>query len=314
MRPRQRGATLAELLVASAIGMLAMLMAAGLLVSANRAYVAQVEAAAVDDGGRYALEIIGRAARQAAFVNWERDEAGHDHATAPARLAGLDARTLSRAADGIAGPLPDAVNGSDVLAVRFTGAGAAPGGDGSVTSCAGFGVGAQEDGWSIFYVGRSAGGEAELRCKYRGGANWGADAVIGGVDSFQVLYGLDTDMPADGVANEYVSASAIGELDAALVLAGASPAARERELRRRTHWKRIASIRVALVVHGARHARSGDKPVVFDLFGRAYSDGFGAADRGVRLAEEQLPEELRRRERKMFSSTVVLRNAAFEAR
>lgn len=311
---RQRGASLAELTVATAVGMLVTLMAAGLLMSANAAYLAQIEAAEVDDGGRYALEVITRALRQAAFVNWERDEAGLDPAAAPARVGGLDARTLSRARDGIAGASPDAVNGSDVLAVRFSGAGAAPGGDGSMTSCAGFGVGVPDDGWSIFYVGRNAAGEGELRCKYRGKSSWGADAVIGGVDAFQVLYGLDTDMPPDGVANQYVSATVLDELDAALVLAAASPEARERERLRRTHWKRIASIRVGLVVHGARPARTGEEPMVFDLFGPAYSDSFGAADRGVRLDEAPMPEHLRRRERKVFASSVVLRNSQDEVR
>jgi type IV pilus assembly protein PilW len=301
---RQYGATIAELMVATAIGMLAMLMAAGLLVSANTAYLTQVEAAAVEDSGRYALEIITRATRQAAFVNWERDEAGLDQDAAPARIGGHDARSLSRATEGIDSPLADAVNGSDVLAVRFAGAA-----DGSVVSCAGFGVGEQDDGWSIFYIGRSTSGEAELRCKYRGKNSWGADAVIGGVDTFQVLYGLDTDTPADGVANEYVSAGVLDERDAALVLTAADPAARERELRRRTHWKRVASLRVALVLHGAARARADDEPMVFDLFGRAYSDAFGDADRGVHLAEEALPDELRRRQRRMFASTVLLRNA-----
>ena len=313
-RRRQCGATIAELMVALAVGMLAMLMAAGLLVSANAAYVAQVEAAAVDDSGRYALEVITRAARQAAFINWERDEAGLGHDAAPARIGGLDARTLSRGGRGISAPLADAVNGSDVLAVRFAGAGVAPGGDGSVINCAGFGVGAQEDGWSIFYVGRNAAGEGELRCKYRGKSGWGADAIIGGVDTFQVLYGLDTDFPADGVANQYVSAGVLDELDAALVLSGADPVARERAHRRRTHWKRITSIRVALVVHGARPAPPGAEPQVFDLFGRAYSDAFGAADLGVHLAEEQMPEALRQRERKMFASSVLLRNPSIEVR
>lgn len=311
---RQRGATMAELMVALTIGMLVLLMAAGLLVSANAAYSAQVEAAAIDDGGRYALEIITRAARQAAFVNWERDEAGLDQHTAPARIGGLDARTLARASDGISDPLGDAVNGSDVLAVRFAGAGMAAGGDGSVVNCAGFGVGEQEEGWSIFYVARNAAGEAELRCKYRGSSSWGADAIVGGIDTFQALYGLDTDDPADGIANEYVSASVLDERDAALVLAAADPAAREREYRRRTHWKRVTSIRVALVIHGARRSRSDAEPLVFDLFGRAYSDAAASADPGVRLQEEQMPGELRQRGRKMFASTVLLRNPSVEVR
>jgi type IV pilus assembly protein PilW len=304
----QRGASIAGLLVATAIGMLATLMAASLLVFANGAYLAQVEAATVDDGGRYALELITRALRQAAFVNWEREEAALDPGTQPARIAGLDARTLDRAADGIDGATTDAVNGSDVLAVRFSGSGAGAGGDGSVASCGGFGVGAQEDGWSIFYVGRNGAGEAELRCKYRGKSGWGADAVIGGVDTFQVLYGLDTDSPPDGVANQYVSAAVLQELDAALVLAGASPAEREKERLRRTHWKRITSIKVALVVHGAA-PKPSTEPKVFDLFGRAYSDSAGSADAGVRLAEARMPTSLQRRERKMFASSVLLRNS-----
>lgn len=304
---RQRGATIAELMVAAAVGLLAMLLAADLLVSANAAYVSQVEAAAVDDSGRYALEIITRAARQAAFVNLERDEAGADRGTSPASIGGLDARSLGRATEGIDAPLTDAVNGSDVLALRYGGAA-----DGSVISCGGFAVDEADDGWSIFYVGRNASGDAELRCKYRGNTNWGADAIVGGVDAFQVLYGLDTDSPPDGLANEFVSAAVVDQRDAALVLVAAEPAARLRELRRRTHWKRIASIRVALVVHGARRNRADEEPLVFDLFGRAYSDAFGAIDQGVHLTEHALPEDLRRRERRVFTSTVLLRNTPLE--
>jgi type IV pilus assembly protein PilW len=304
---RQRGATIAELMVAAAVGLIAMLLAAGLLVSANAAYVGQVDAAAADDAGRYALEIITRAARQAAFVNLERAEAGADRSTAPASIGGLDARSLSRTTEGIDAPLADAANGSDVLALRYGGAA-----DGSVISCAGFAVGEADDGWSIFYVDRNASGEAELRCKYRGKTNWGADAIVGGVDTFQVLYGLDTDSPADGLANEYVSAAVVDQRDATLVLAAADPAARLRELRRRTHWKRIASIRVALVVHGARRDRPDQQALALDLFGPAYSDAFGAIDQGVHLDEQTMPDDLRRRERRLFTSTVVLRNAPLE--
>lgn len=304
---RQRGATIVELMVAAAVGLLAMLLAAGLLVSASAAYVAQVQAAAVDDSGRYALDIIGRAVRQAAFVNLERDEAGADRATAPANVGGLDARSLGRATEGIDAPLAGAVNGSDVLALRFGGAA-----DGSMINCAGFAVDQADDGWSIFYVDRNAGGEAELRCKYRGKTNWSADAIIGGVDTFQVLYGLDTDSPPDGLANEFVSAAVVDQRDAALVLVAADPAARLRELRRRTHWKRVASIRVALVVHGARRDTADAEPLALDLFGRPYSDAFGATDQGVRLDEQTMPEDLRRRERRVFTSTVLLRNAPVE--
>jgi type IV pilus assembly protein PilW len=304
--PRQRGLTMAELLVALALGLFVLLAGGRLLALANGAYAAQVGLAEVDDGGRYALEMIGRAVRQAAFVDWEQagaagvDPAGH------ARLAGLDARSLSNAGEGIDNPLPASVNGSDVLAVRFAGAGAAPDGDGSVLSCAGSPVHQLEDGWSIFYVADNAQGQAELRCKYRGNGSWGADAVIGGVDSFQVLYGVDTDTLPDGVANRYLNAGAVDGLDAALVLAGANAAEREQDRLRRTHWKRIASVKIALLLHSATPMHEERDSLAYHLFGADYTEAAGEGDPGAMFDEAQQGTPLRKRERRLFESTIVL--------
>jgi type IV pilus assembly protein PilW len=306
---RQHGTTLAELLVSMALGLMVLLGAGALLVSINRAYTAQVEAAAADDGGRYALDLIGRALRQVAHVDWEQLDAGVAGAPWPARLAGLDDRSISKATDGIANPLRDAVNGSDVLAVRFAGAGAGPDGDGSITSCAGFPLHAQQEGWSIFYVARGNQGEPELRCKYRGTLGWGADAVVAGVDGFQVLYGIDTDATPDGVANRYVNASAIAALDAALAPAGADPAEQARDRLRRTHWKRVVSVKVALLLHGPAALPGAGAARVYDLFGSIYGDAHGAVDRGTRLFEAELAGGAGARERRLFAATIGLRHA-----
>ena len=108
---RQAGMTLAELMVALAVG-LGIVMAAGrLLVLANGGYAAQVESAVIDDGGRFAIDLIGRAVRRAGAVDPDTMVTAAD--TAPARVAGLDARSLSRTTPGIADPLPAAVNGRD---------------------------------------------------------------------------------------------------------------------------------------------------------------------------------------------------------
>lgn len=297
---------MAELLVAMTLGLFVLLAGGRLLTMANGAYAAQIGLAEVDDGGRYALETIGRAVRQAAFVDWDQlGAAGPDPARRTA-LAGLDARSVSRTSDGIADPLPDSVNGSDVLAVRFSGAGAAPDGDGSVVSCAGSPVHRDEDGWSIFYVAENAQGEAELRCKYRGASNWGADAVVGGVDSFQVLYGLDTDTPPDGAANRYVNASTVDGLDAALLLAGASAAEREHDRLRRTHWKRIVSVRIALLLHSASPAHEERASLARHLFGAPYSAAAGANDPGTSFDEAAQAASVRKRERRLFESTIAL--------
>lgn len=305
MRPdlrRQRGLTLAELMVAMALGLAVLLGAGALLVSSTRAHAALVEAAGMDDSGRYAMDALARAVRMASHADWERVPAPDPHA--PARIAGLDAASLSHSGAAIDAPLLDAVNGSDVLALRFPGSGAAPDGDGATVDCAGFPVHRDEEGWSIFFVARNAQGEAELRCKYRGAAGWSSDAVAGGVDSFQVLYGLDGD--EDGAPERYLNASALAALDAGLLLTGMTPDERARELRARTHWKRVTTVRVALLLRGPRLEAGLGEAVVHALFGPDHGAAFSDADRGTRLAEAQLGEGSGARMRKVYGVTVAL--------
>jgi len=299
-RARHAGMTIPELMIALAIGALVVLGAGSLLGIANASYAAQLDAAAVDDGGRYALDLVARAVRQAGLRDWDTlDPAAGIDPLQPARITGLDARSLAKTVFGIDAPLPDTANGSDVLALRYQGAGPAPDGDGSATNCAGFPVHATEDGWSIFYVARNAEGEAELRCKYRGTTAWGADAVVTGVDTFQVLYAVDTDTPADGVANAWLNASAVDALDA--------PFAPGPDLQEHTHWKRVLAVRVALVLHGARPSYLARETRTFDAFGAPYSDANGADDTGTRLPEDAMDPGLRLRERRLFATTVRLR-------
>jgi len=300
LRLHQSGLTLVEMMVAMAIGLAVVLAAARLLGLANGAYAAQMEAAALDDAGRYALDIVGRAVRQAAHADPLLLDLSAPVDVLPARLAGLDARSLGSTSTGIDIPLAAVANGSDVLAVRFPGAGGGANGDGSVVNCAGFAVGSGEEGWSIFYVAKNGDGEPELRCKYRGTANWSADAVVAGVDSFQVLYGLDTDTPRDGAANRYLNAEAIRALDAAYA---GLPAP---ELNRHTWWKRVVSVRIGLLLHGARATRHAGGNGEFQLFGAVHAASLGEGDPGTVVREDAMPESLRRRERRLFTMTVAL--------
>ena len=304
---RQRGLTLMELLVAVAIGAFLVMVAVTLMLSSNASFVAQSDAANVDDAGRFALAAIEKAARQTAFVDFAgEDAAAAIDPAAPPHIRGLDAASLPGASVALDKPRPAAVNGSDVVALRFAGSGAGEG-DGSATTCAGFSVGAGQAGWSIFYVGLAQTGDPELRCKYKGANSWTAEAVIGGVDSFQVLYGLDTDAKPDGMANRFISATEVNAMDAALQLAGATEQERQRDLMRKTWWKRVASMKVGLVLHGRRHSRDASAKSVFELFGAAYSNA-NAADQGTRVVRSDIGEAVRHRERRAFSSTILLRN------
>ena len=291
---RQDGWSLVELLVAAGLGLLLTLLAGSLLLASAGNYRHHAESAWLDDGGRYALEIMAQSVRQGAYVNWDSTTAPVSIADdAPALISGWDAHSLGKASYGIATPLPAVANGSDVLAVRFAGHGQGISGDGSSINCGGFGVAAPDDGdalgWSIFYVALGEGGDGELRCKYLGNGNWGADAIVRGVESFQVLYGLDTDQSADGVPNRYLNATAIRALDATLVPVGATPAAQQHDLQRRSHWKRVCTVKLALLLHGDGNTRSDMRAMQFDLFGPAYADGH-SQDQGTRIMETQIPE------------------------
>lgn len=305
MLPRfypERGLGLVELLVALAVSLGVLLAASVLLVGANSAYGAHADAVDVDDSGRFALALLGRAVRQGGFVDWEGLGTASMDAAAPAPIVGLDGRTLPEKSAAIAGSHPGAIHGSDVLAVRYPGAGAAPDGDGSVLNCAGFAVHKDEVGWSIFYVARNAGGEAELRCKYRGTGNWSADAIVKGVDSFQVLYGIDTDTPRDGIPNRYVNASAIAALDAGLGLGGATSA----KMNEHTWWKRVASVRVALLLHGERPSPAVVQRGSYAMFGPTYGKSQAALDPGTWLSAAALDGGRRAPTRRLFSAVFAV--------
>jgi type IV pilus assembly protein PilW len=298
----QAGFGLAELMVALALGLAVTLAASAMLVLANRDFAHHAAGTRLDDGGRYALELVGQALRQAA---WADPDAGAPPADGDAGIGGLDDRTLQRLAAGLEGALPAGtgpLHGSDVLAIRFGGHGGA-GGDGSMVDCAGFAIGAGDAGWSIFYVGIAEDGDTELRCKYRAqSGSWNADAIVRGVDSFQVLYGLDLDR--DGVPERYLNAGGVRALDAALALAGTTPQERAHDLRRRTHWKRIAAVRVALLLHGDAQSQAGVPPVRWFLFGAPVQRD----DPGTMIDEATLPAPWRWRARRLFEQAVLLRN------
>lgn len=311
---RQAGATIIELMVACTIGLIVVMLATTLLLSSKAGYTTQDENVRVQETGRYAVEIISRGVRQAAYENWDRAENSLVNApTMSAGIAGMDARTLKEGTAGIDDPVANPVNGSDVLAVRFFGAGSGSSGDGTMLNCAGFGVPETDDpeagrGWSIFFVASDKSGEPELRCKYRGKNSWNAEAIARGVESFQVLYGVDTD--ADGLPNQFLNAMQIDRLDGDLKLEGPNAVGRLLDKNRKTHWKKVVTVNVAMLVRSAQNARSGVADKRYDLFGPEYAAQHAADDSGTRIDERDLPAASRNRLRKIFSTSIQLRSSA----
>lgn len=309
----QSGLTLIELMIAMALGLFVLLAATGLLLSSKAGYTVQDQTAHVQESGRYAMDILSRAVRQTGNEDSSMMPAAMMQEATP-NVVGLDAMTVKKTAAGLDGAsAKGVVNGSDVLALRFFGDGTDEQ-DGTILNCAGLPVaapGLSDDaesgrGWSIFFVGEDAKGEPELRCKYRTQTGWNADAIVRGVESFQVLYGVDAD--DDGLPDRFVNADAVDALDAQLPPNGENAAARAADLRRRTHWKKIRSIRIAILVRGTQPARDDDLSAVYELFGTEYANAYAERDRGTRITERGIPPAERNRLRRVFEQTIQLRN------
>jgi type IV pilus assembly protein PilW len=308
----QIGMTLVELMISLCLGLIVMLAGSTLLLASKSSYVTLGEVAQLQDTGRYALEVIARAVNQTSYINWDKEDAPIMTETANSPdINGLDSHSLNSTTPNIQSPIQRSINGSDILAIRYLGSGSGENGDGTVLNCAGFGVSdvqsieAVEEGrgWSIFYVAADSTGEPELRCKYRGKSSWTSEAIARGIESFQVLYGIDTD--ADGLPNKFISASAIDELDSNLILTGPNAVAREIELRKKTNWKKVVAIKVALLIRGSQKSRTDALSNKYELFGAQYST---ATDNGTLIKEENIPIKERNRLRKLFQQTIMLHN------
>lgn len=309
----QSGVTLIELMISMTIGLFVVMAATVLLMSTKSGYLMQDDEAQIQASGRFAIETVSRAVRQSAYFPWGgMSNAQLSTDLIGAMITGLDARSLKSSTQGIDLPVRKSVNGSDVLAVRFFGSGAGSAADGTMMNCAGFGVAGAVDaladdsrGWSIFYVAEDATGEPELYCKYQGASGWSSQAIARGVESFQVLYGLDTD--ADGLPNQFMTASVIDALDGTLVLEGVDAAARARDRGRKTNWKKVVAVRIAMLIHGAHLAGVERMSAEHDLFGKDYANAFADSDKGVRIRDAEMPTLQRGRVRRIFATTIHLR-------
>ena len=215
---QQQGFTLIECMIALALGLLVMLAATALLLSAQKTYLVIDDNARIADTAAFALAALGSAIRQAAYA-----DRGKGVAPPPFpgnALEGIDNAALS----GLA--LPDshhrsAVNGSDVLMTRFMANDAYGAIDDDMRNCAGHlnkysarnsterrpdkrtkkPAKNTEDAlpqhgtidadaaynWSMFYIQYDDSNEPELFCRYRSATQkFHADAIARDVEALNV--------------------------------------------------------------------------------------------------------------------------------
>jgi type IV pilus assembly protein PilW len=192
-RSRERGFTLIELMVALTVGLLLLLMAVQIFSAIRSGQLLQSGLASVQEDGRIALHLVAEEVRKAGFrpAVWNDPLAGYHPVTANS--------------------VNGASNGNDTLQFMYM----------DPRDCNGT-LNAVIDPETL-----------EARALYKrltftvdgtANLNWTCEygqtptalatqisnqTIIDGVDSFQILYGVDTDLPPDMSVNEWTTADAI---------------------------------------------------------------------------------------------------------
>jgi type IV pilus assembly protein PilW len=307
LQANQVGLTLVEVMIALTLGLLLIFAITGIVIQSKATQAIQVNLGLMQDTASFALDNLTRNSKQVSYVEYDKPDAPFivsDNMSS--NIMGFDAKSLKAKTANISQLVTSNNNSSDLLALRFFGAGKIA--NNTVLNCAGFGEAepaSQQDaeegrGWSIYYVADDT-GEPALFCKFRGknSTNYEAYSIARGVESFQVLYGIDSASPANGITTQFLTATQITALDQAI------PAT---EFNKNTHWKKITAIKVALLIQGNKNSRADNKLLIHHLFGKAYSDQNGAKDPGSTINEALLSKSEQSRLRKVYSTTIQLRN------
>lgn len=282
---KNSGFTLIELMVALALSLIIAAAAIASLVIARQGFSAVDASSQLRDNSRFASDLIQRLVVQSGYQSTEYSAATRGNAfvvkgaaTNPEpHILGADNALLktsgapnivdmvtSRAgATSTASKCSSSIdtacaNGSDVLVIRYQSSSAVEGSaiaDGTMINCAGIPettvpTDKQDRIVSIFHVAKSStGSEPSLSCTFRDSTgNWITRPVVEGVESFQVMYGVDgfttgvnTQFtgPEDSVPDKYLRANQM--------VVGNDP----QSAATYSNWRRVRSVRIGLVLRGA---------------------------------------------------------------
>lgn len=321
---RQQGLTLVELMVAMVLMLLVSIATVALYNVSSSGYRTVDANQELQDNARFAMEVIGQAARSAGY----QDRTGPasvglllaDEVFGPTkretwRVEGRNGATLGGGTSSLSYATSGVVNSSDALVIRFFGAtlpdpanpalpkfsGGNPVPDGSMIDCSGRAVpypsGSADVGVSAFFV-KTLSGEPELYCK-----SWNSETgafsetqVIRGVETLQILYGVDTSTPRDDIADRWLSANASWDDPAA------SP-----------NWNDVVAMRVGMVLRGPPGSSQGQSATASDNdlypLGKAFTCESTAASCSPTESAHKLTPANDSRLRRAFTTTFLFRSS-----
>lgn len=297
---KQQGFTLIELLVALAVSTVVTLAAFSALIISRQGLTAVDSAAQLRDNARFSTDLMQRLGVQTGYlsdrsISTPKQVVPDNDLTAPEdvcssilapNVCGFN-NALVRAASPTGIPNTRGSNfldGSDVLILRFqpnetaSGSGVS---DGSMINCAGTpivtpAIDSQDRVWNVLHVALGNDGEPSLFCSV--GPN-NPQPIIRGVETFQVLYGVDNVTAGVAVAaNAPIANSANSYLRADQMLVPGNLEGTQR------NWERVRSIRIGMVLRGP----VGSSPVVSNANTTYFPLGTGVSavggDRGSALS------------------------------
>ncbi|RDK12079.1 PilW family protein [Cupriavidus lacunae] len=287
--------TLVELLVALLLSFIVAAAAIAAFHATHTAYLTTTDRVLLEERGQRALTILSTLLRQSGWPG--EPSSASPHAALPA-VSGAD--NCGQPAIGAVPSCGKAgIGRSDALLVRFSGSGlpAAPAQpDETMTDCSGYAVAARTAGAdahsgyvaaNLLYVAAGSDGVPQLLCRYPArrsgvidGSGWTSGALVRGVESLQVRYGLDTD--DDGRPDRFETATEIQPLGEAA-------------------WQRVVAVQIAIAVRGDRPGSAAAGPA--SGAGPLPTPGTAVDD----LAPAATPQP--GTARRVFSTTVRLRNA-----
>ena len=317
---KQAGLTLLELLVAMTLGLLIVLAAAAALLVSRQGFFAVDAASQLRDNARYAQSIVQRVGVQAGFknINMLVPPPPEDPANPfEPSVFGINnaKRSTSTAWDaGSTWGTSDAGKNSDILVLRahvstVTGELGSPS-DGTIIDCLGEAppVTSELDGgfFNILHVQASSAGEPALMCtRAAAGGGFEAQPLVQGVESFQVLYGVDNVVPntaptgaTDSVPDRYLRADQ-------LTVTGNDAATY-------ANWRRVRSLRIGMVLRSQPGSAVDTASQTFYPLGTSRSSASGAIGSAFAHATNDpgtvFTPPVDRRLRQVVTFTVHLRN------
>lgn len=305
----QKGFTLVEVMVSMVLMALVTLATVTLYSATSQSYKTVDASQELNDSARYAFETIGQSLRIAGYQDYMHsnpDEprlAGKIYpspctSSSACPVIGFNNSKLNPTTAGDFGTTNNGgINFSDTLGVTFSGSSSltsvsTP--DKSIVDCQGVAQAAPLDatdlGLSIFWVTESN-GEPELACVSRGDASLPGGAIrrsqviVRGIETFQVMYGIDGDV--NSVPEKWVSAQNV------------------------SNWLAVRAVRVGFVLRGRVGSSQGTAETAAKNKLYPLGQGFVGVI-GSTPAEDgfEFTPPTDGRLRRAFTSTYMLRNSA----